>query len=127
MNTIKPVVYYGDKKIKLGEEADGKKFGYSDIDRDKLSAFSLEKDGEEIIRLHLDEDKRLIWRERNYIVAGSKAKTIHLLGWQKTIKGENVQSIAYVFDDGKVELAGRFREGHPVFNSIELLDEEKDN
>jgi len=37
-----------------------------------------------------------------------------------------VQSIAYVFEDGRIEMAGRFREDHPWFYSIVLTDKEKE-
>ena len=126
MNTIKPVAYYGDKRIELGEQADGSSFGYADIDRKELSAFALEKDEKEIVKLHLDEGQRLIWRKRGYIFPGGGNCEIHLLGWQKTINGENVQSIAYVFEDGHIEMAGQFREDHPIFDKVELIDEEKE-
>ena len=126
MNTIKPVAYYGDNKKELGKQADGSSFGYTDIDREKLSAFALFRDDKKIIKLHLDEDgKRLIWRKREYKRPGKSTNTIHLLGWQKTVNGKNVQSIAYVFDDGHIELAGRFKENHPIFDKVELIDEEK--
>ena len=125
---IKPVAYYGKEKKKLGEQADGSTFGYEDIDRERLSAFALERGGEDIIVLHLDDkDKRLIWRKRVFkTIAGTK-NIVHLLGWQKTVNGENVQSIAYIFEDGKIHFAGKFRKNHPILDEIKLTKEENGN
>ena len=122
--TIKPVAYYGDTKITLGKQADGTVLGYDQIDRKQLSAFSLVQGDKEILKLHLEEGQRLIWRKRQFMAAGEETKTIHLVGWQKTIKGENVQAIAYVFDDGHIELAGAFKENHPVFGKVNLHEGE---
>jgi len=32
-----------------------------------------------------------------------------LVGWQKTVKGENIQAINYVYSDGRMELGGDFK------------------
>ena len=86
------------------------------LDWDKLESFSL-LDGEKpILTLHLEEGQRLIYRRRVEMSPGSGTTGVcHLLGWQKTVNGENVQSIAYVFEDGRIELAGKFRKDHPWF------------
>ncbi len=120
MNTIKPVVYYNDgSKLKLGEQ-----IAYDNIDRSRLSAFALVKDDKEILRLHLESGQRLIWRKRCFIAPSKKEIVVHLVGWQKTAGNENVQSIAYVFEDGHIEMAGAFRENHPLFGRVNLHKEE---
>ncbi len=119
-NTIKPVAYYSDgSKLNLGEQ-----ISYNNLDRKKLSAFALVRDGKEILKLHLDSGQRLIWRKRTFLSPGKEKIDIHILGWQKTVNGENIQSIAYVLSDGRVEMAGAFREDHPIFGKIQFLKEE---
>lgn len=44
----------------------------------------------------------------------------HLVGWRRNINGETIQSIAYVFENGQIEMAGRFDEKHPWFYSPKL-------
>jgi len=125
MNTITPIVIYNDgEERRLGKQADGSTLKYENIDRSRVSAFCLEKDGQVILKLYLEEGQRLIWRKREYQPVGGDIKTIHLLGWQKKVGGENLQAICYVFEDGHIEMAGRFRENHPVFDKIELLPSE---
>ncbi len=125
MNTIRPVVYYNDgTKIELGKQADGSLFGYNNIDREKLSAFALVQDGKELLKLHIEEGQRLIWRKREYIAIGKDKKVIHLLGWRKSVGYKDVQAIAYVFDDGHIELAGAFRKDHPIFDEVKLTEQE---
>lgn len=125
MNTITPIAIYNDgTEQRLGKQADGSIFRYEDISRGELSAFALEKDGEIIFKLHLEEGQRLIWRKREYRQVGGDTKVIHLLGWQKKVGGENLQAICYLFEDGHIEMAGRFRENHPVFDKVELLPSE---
>jgi hypothetical protein len=50
--------------------------------------------------------------------AGGPQEVCYLVGWRRTIGGECVQSIAYVFEEtGRIELAGAFNEKHPWFYS----------
>ena len=98
---------------------------YTDIDRSKIHSFELYKNYERwkyywtsnwelsrtsfiekklIFRLILEKGQRLIFRRRVAMNMQSTIKeVIYLVGWQKNIKGENVQSISYVFEDGPAE------------------------
>jgi len=103
--------------------------GYEDIDRQRLQAFDIREKGTErlIHRVWLGGDKRLIWRERVYIkvIGNVQHETrIHLVGWQRTIAGKNVQSITFVFSDGHTETIDRWHENHPIFHSVTLKEEE---
>jgi len=111
---------------------------YQDIDRSLLSHFSLVGDRNTIYTLWLDPGQRLIYRRRVF-TTGDTEQVWHLMGWQQTItvaaRGpsggpvilaqENVQSIAYISDDGlRVNLAGKFREDHPLFYGVVIHPEE---
>ena len=84
---------------------------YTDIDRTILKFFELYDRDKLILRVHLDEGKRLIYRRRVALsMDGKITEVIYLVGWQKTIGKENVQSISYIFEDGHIEIAGAWKE-----------------
>jgi len=101
---------YSDGKS-LNQYNEGKTSKYTDIDRNLLQFFELYNGDKLIFRVHLDDGKRLIFRKRvsQEMNSGNK-KNVYLVGWQKKIGGENVQSIAYIFEDGRIELAGAWNE-----------------
>ncbi len=91
------------------------------LDRKQIEHFELvNQAGKSLMTLHLDPGQRLIYRRRVDKVTGAPDFVCHLLGWQQTVGGQNVQSILYVFEDGRIEMAGRFREDHPWFYAPEL-------
>ena len=103
--------------------ADGTENRYADIDRSRLEAFSLVRaDGSIALHLVLDPGQRLIYRlrvEQSTGPASSKI-VVYMAGWQQTINGQNIQSIAYVREDGgTVLMAGRFRDDDPWLYSIQ--------
>lgn len=117
------VASYKDKTyLKSSEGA-----AYRDIDREKLERFSLISDDQRVIyTLWLDPGQCLIYRRRVFKTVQSET-VWYLVGWQQTIQGRNVQSIAYLSEDGlRVNLAGKFREDHPLFYSVEYIPEELD-
>jgi hypothetical protein len=81
----------------------------------------------------LEPGQRLIFRRRIEQPSGGPAIVCYLAGWQQTIHGQNVQSIAYVFEEGsRIEWAGKFREGHAWFYAVdpvpcEIEELEKEN
>ena len=85
----------------------------------------IDDSGNTILELHLEPGQRLIYRRRHAQTIGKPLITVTIVGWQQTIAGQNVQSIAYVFEDGRIELAGRWKEDHPWFYSPQLLSFEK--
>ncbi len=131
------VAYYNDDTHLRQYDDAGKENKYADIDRTRLSSFALYDGGRpdehyetatrKILHLHLDNDQRLIYRRRVERSVGSDAPIVcYLVGWQQTIEGRNVQSIAYVFEDGTVEVAGRWRDGgHPWFYSVAPVPSEE--
>ena len=93
---------------------DGSENKYPDIDRRKLAFFELYNKEKLIFRLHLEKGRRLIVRRR--VIAKGKlggklipTQVIWLVGWQWNANGRNVQDIAFIFDDGHVELLGRWK------------------
>lgn len=120
------VAYYNDGTHLRQYDDDGAENKYADIDRSKLDSFALydRPATRKLLHLHLEPDQRLIYRRRVEKTVGADTDVVcYMIGWQQTIAGENVQSIAYVFDD-TVELAGRWRDDHPWFYSVQPVPEE---
>jgi hypothetical protein len=96
---------------------------YEDIDRSRLASFCLLKENEVVFHLLLKEGQRLIWRKRVFMTPGTPDQVWHLVGWQKTIQGENIQCIAYISEnDGSVIMAGEWEGEHVLLGSVQLLD-----
>lgn len=112
------VAYYSDGSSLPQYNADGSENKYQDIDRSRLESFALWQDSTKVFHLHIEPGQRLIYRRRVEMPQGT---SVYLVGWQQTVGTENIQSIAYVFPNGSVELAGRWREGHPWFYSIKAV------
>lgn len=109
---------------------DGSVNKYTDIDRSLLESFELRKvDGNSNIlffKLLLEKGQRLIFRRRVQVdVSGNTVSTMYLVGWQKNIKGENIQAISYVFEDGHVVMAGQWKDDTRLFYAPNLIEEEK--
>jgi hypothetical protein len=106
------------------------------IDRDKIVNFLLFDNSNTLIFvLHLDTPKkRFIYRRRYSMNVGSESPhlVVHLVGWQMTISGKNIQSITYIVEPEdfggvpQIHATGRFDENHPIFYSPQFLDCEKE-
>lgn len=106
---------------------DGSVNKYTDIDRGILEFFELYRDEKLIIRIHLGDGKRLIFRRRVSLhISGTITGVLYLVGWQKTVGGENIQSISYLFEDGHIEMAGAWNEKSEFAYAPNLIEEEKD-
>jgi len=56
---------------------------------------------------------------------GSVSEVCHIIGKQETINGKNYQGIIGLFEsDGRVEVAGKFEEGHPFFSKPVIHEHE---
>jgi len=104
---------------------DGKENKYEDIDRDNLEFFELLKGEKLIFKLHLEPGRRLIVRRRTIgnFFDPSVNDVVWLVGWQWNANGRNVQDLAWIFEDGHVELTGRFK--NCPLNAPRLRPEEK--
>jgi hypothetical protein len=106
---------------------------FGDIQRNRLVAFDLLKDNELCVRVDLRvndssdgiEPKRLIYRRRTRKSEKGDQLVFHLIGWQRKVLGRNIQSIAYVFEDGGVLLGGQFT-GQDFQHAIVPLEFEAD-
>lgn len=101
-------------------QPDGTETSYDKLDHARIAAFSLwDFDSRRpILTLHLEPGQRLIYRRRVEMKTGQEkpVEVCYLAGWRRTVNGECIQSIAYVFEStGRVELGGRFDPKHPWF------------
>lgn len=132
---------YGDGTRVSHRDMEGRveasSFGSADdIDRDRVVRFELwDPEHPDLTRttLHLESPRmRLIYRCRRFIRAGgSELPPIHILGWQECVNDRNRQAIAWVREGGGIDITGRFKRGHAVFDEIvyrtfELPEEEGD-
>lgn len=100
---------------------------YTNIERGKLQAFSLLDEEQVLITVHFDHpEQRLIYRRRVFQIVGEEDPiTFHMVGWQRTIHGECVQSISIVDSrSGKVDVIGAWFENHFLFDRVLLMPEE---
>lgn len=103
---------------------DGSERRYTDIDRARLRSFGLWDGDRKLIEFHFEPGQRLIYRHRVEQRQGGQPVVVYLVGWQQTVNGANVQSIAWVFPDGHIEMTGRWREDHPWFYSPKMQPQE---
>lgn len=109
----------------------GEKNGYENIDKSKLKAFAINYPDPEdnkkkklFYRLHLEPGQKLVYVRRGFIDFSTSSKQVTdkryflMVGWQKNINGENIQSISYIYDDGHIEHAGVWAGGEPTPKSI---------
>ena len=106
---------------------DGLENKYIDIDRSKLIQFSLYRNKSPLITVHLDSNKKLIYRKRIAATGfGCQIKEmVHLIGWQENVNGKNAQMLFAVFQDNHIEVMDRFKEGHQWLYPVNFLPEER--
>lgn len=119
---IRWAAQYDDGSVVNQVSPDGRELSYDQLEnRDRIAIFSLWnlETRRPLLTLHLDPEQKLIYRRRVWQQPGQSEPdlVVYLVGWRRTVGGECLQSIAYVFEDGRVELAGRFRENHPLFDA----------
>jgi hypothetical protein len=113
------------------------KVTYADIDRDRLIAFGLFQGDLPVVLVDFRDDtngsttsdigpKRLIWRVRHQQSSNGLKNKIHLVGWQRKVKGRNIQSICFVAENGTVILGGQWQDDVPLRGGITHLPFEKD-
>lgn len=130
LNELEWIAFYGDDSFLPQFEEDGTENSYGKIERERLTEFRMlnRQTGAAVLVLSLDPGCRLIYRRRNFMngISGDKENLIYLVGWQKTIKGENVQSLNWILQDGTIINTGRFVEGHVYLNDIVFLPFEEE-
>lgn len=119
-------VVYEDGSIVNQYNDDGTENKYFDIYNNKIVYFKILKNSKVIFVLHLDRNKRLIYRRRVALnINTGEEEVVYIVGFQENKNGVNVQSIAFIFEDGHIELIDRFKENHKWFYPIEFLPEER--
>jgi hypothetical protein len=108
---------------------DGKERSYDDIpNRDRIVVFCLftVETKKPLFTLHLDPEQKLIYRRRVFQTVAGVKDIFYLVGWRRNVNGESIQSIAYIHEEtGYVQMAGKFREKHVLFDSPVLREFEK--
>jgi len=125
MTEIKWRAWYSD-----GTYLDQGKNQYEKIDRTRLNAFEIFRDGKSLLRVWLDDDKRkkLIYRrvvQKDVSVGTGNVvaeRVMYLVGWHMKVGNESIQSINYIFEDGRVEQAGKWVGRPPIFMEDEKID-----
>jgi hypothetical protein len=127
------IIWQANYKNGTSLRQNGRDVTYADIDREQLASFDLWDEDRLVIRVDLSEDsnddigpRRLIWRIRNQINTKGLENRLHMVGWQRKVKGRNVQSICYVSEDGPIILAGQWQENQPMMHAIKPLPCEPD-
>lgn len=103
---------------------------YEKIDRSRLAAFGLLKDGELHYRLFFEEGQKLIYRHKGFIEVELAKQAQHqlpgyyMIGYQENVNGKNRQCITYIDEQtGLVQTAGRFSAGsEPTLREEERID-----
>lgn len=106
---------YDDGTVVKRHNEDGTLVSADSIDRDRVRVFLLMKDNNCVLKLFLDDRRKLVYRRRVEKTVGGPERACHIVGWRMKVGDEIVQSMSYVFEDGFVEMAGDFQEDHPWF------------
>lgn len=106
-------------------EQDGTENKYTDITRNKLIQFILFRADKPLVVIHLDSNKKLIYRMRRAMNNKGYEEVVFLAGWQESTNGRNTQMIMFLFEDNHIEIVDRFYEDHLWFYSSNFLPDEK--
>lgn len=130
------IVWQANYKNGTSLRQNGRDVTYADIDREQLQSFDLWQGDRLIIRVDLSEDanedigpRRLIWRLRHQIhmdKGNSRRARLHMVGWQRKVRGRNIQSICYVSEEGPIIMAGQWQENQPMMHAVKPLPCEPD-
>ncbi len=116
--TFNWVAHYADGSILRQSEG----AVYGDVERERLVAFDLWQGERLVVRVDLRdvdvdgevEGRRLIWRIRHRKTMKGEDLTVNMIGWQRNVRGRNVQSICYVFEDASILMGGQFVAGGAI-------------
>ncbi len=128
------IIWQANYKNGTSLRQNGQEVTYADIDREQLQSFDLWQGDRLVIRVDLTEDsngdigpRRLIWRIRHQVsTKNSQGKRLHMIGWQRQVRGRNIQSICYVSEEGPIIMAGQWQENQPMMHAVKPLECEID-
>lgn len=129
MQDVEWEAIYNDGETLPQYNEDGKANKYTDIDRVRLKEFRLISKGVSKVVIHLNGNKRLIYRKRiTEDIAGrtqGQQRIVYLVGWQEKVNDRNIQMLCFLFDDGHVVIFDRFNENYAWSSPINFIKEEK--
>lgn len=118
------VAIYADNTELPQYNGDGSENRYADIDRTRLKQFVIKTEEDPVhpvLVMNFAAGQRLIYRRRVELTPNGEPYVVTMVGWQKTVNGENLQSIAFLFPDKHIEWSGRWEDGHRWYYAPELL------
>lgn len=84
---------------------------FKNIKRDKLKSFALFRDDNTpIFELFYEPNQRPIYRRRGFNIGGGGNQYVYIIGWQRTIGGENIQSLNFISDNVVIQKS-KFTDG----------------
>lgn len=100
-------IYSDGESLKRYNE-DGSENSYNDIDRERLDRFEVTVLDKRVLSVFMERpSQKLVYRRRVFCDSQGNPKGMVLLaGWHENINGTSIKSIAYIYPDGHVELAG---------------------
>jgi len=76
--------------------------------------------GRRIIRLSRNFAPIDVSRDGELKPSNVPKRTVYLLGWQMTVEGKNLQSVMYIYEDGSVQLGGKFSNIYDGYSAQEF-------
>ena len=142
--------YLDEVEIKNGRT---REHTFRDIDPKRIIAMELINPQQiPIFKVVLGDGKRIIYARRNMKTQGRRIITretkdpktgeirkvkipvpidthqkVIVIGWQKTVKGENVQAMNYIYPDGRIELGSEWGKDaiHKEVSQVKALQDKK--
>lgn len=105
--------YYRDGETIDEYDEAGRSRGFAAVDQSRLVAFQLIPQQSGLPTPHVvitDDCRPVFFRRRTHtasLTTGEETQpveTIHVIGWQRTVRGVNVQSLMALYSDGSVAL-----------------------
>lgn len=122
--TFWKAVYEDEESLSQFDQT-GHENKYTDIERNKLIQFILYRNDKPAVVLHLDKNKKLIYRMRRAMNNKGYEEVVFLAGWQERTNGKNTQMIMFLFENNHIEIVDRFYENHLWFYAINFLPDER--
>lgn len=106
------LAHYDDGST-FGEYDDGVSHGFREVDQSRLVAFQLIPQEAGLPTPHVlcgGEVRPIFFRRRTHTASfatgeeSQPVETIHVLGWQQTVGGVNIQALMAYYPDGSVAL-----------------------
>lgn len=111
---------YNDSTSLRQIDPDGTKHAYADIDRTKLVSFELLEGENVVLSVPFDPGEKLIWRRRVEMNSAGVVATVHIIGKQATVDGQNRQVVFGLHPDGHVDVSDKWDDAHPWYFPVQI-------